>query len=326
MSGQKERHEIKILSIGGAVQDVFLLGKIFTPRHEHNINVEEFVMGSKNQLDQVVFSTGGGATNASATFARQGFHSMYMGHVAHDIAGKAILDDLHNEGIDTSLIRFSKDIGSGYSAILLAPNGERTILAYRGASVHYELKQENFHDVNADWFYVTSLDGNFEVIDEIFSYAKKHNIKIAMNPGAKELERNDELLKYIPQLTVLSLNKDEMALLYEGKTMEDLVRVAKKDVPYVIVTDGPHGAVAADHHHIVKAGMYEDVPVVDRTGAGDAFSSGFTAMIAAGESLEKAVTFASANSTSVVSYIGAKKGILHQSAKLHKMDISIEDF
>ena len=48
MSGQKVRHEIKILSIGGAVQDVFLIGKIFTPKHEHNETVEEFVMGSKN--------------------------------------------------------------------------------------------------------------------------------------------------------------------------------------------------------------------------------------------------------------------------------------
>ena len=326
MSGQKERHEIKILSIGAAVQDVFLLGKIFTPRIEHNESVEEFVMGTKNQLDQVIFSTGGGATNASVTFARQGFHAMYMGAVAHDIAGKAILDDLHGETIDTSLVGYSKDLGSGYSAVLLAPNGERTILTYRGASAHYSLTQDSFHNLDADWFYVTSLDGNFEVIKEIFQYAQNHKIKIAMNPGAKELEKKEQLMKFIPHLTLLSLNKDEMASLYQGDTMEELVRAAKKDVPYVIVTDGPNGAVAADDHHIVKAGMYENIPVIDRTGAGDAFSSGFTAMIAGGESLEKAVTFASANSTSVVSYIGAKKGILHQSAKIHTMDISIEDF
>jgi ribokinase len=69
--------------------------------------------------------------------------------------------------------------------------------------------------------------------------------------------------------------------------------------------------------------MYDDVPVVDRTGAGDAFSSGFTAMVAAGKSMEEAITFASANSTSVVSKIGAKAGILTHGTPLHSMSILI---
>lgn len=60
-------------------------------------------------------------------------------------------------------------------------------------------------------------------------------------------------------------------------------------------------------------------------GAGDAFSSGFTAMIAAGESLEDAVIFASANSTSVVSTIGAKAGILHHGAKIHQMPLKVTE-
>ena len=72
--------------------------------------------------------------------------------------------------------------------------------------------------------------------------------------------------------------------------------------------------------------MYDDVPVVDRTGAGDAFSSGFTAVIAAGESLERAVTFASANSTSVVTKIGAKAGILPHDADIHDMPLEINAY
>ncbi len=67
--------------------------------------------------------------------------------------------------------------------------------------------------------------------------------------------------------------------------------------------------------------MYEDIPVVDRTGAGDAFVSGFTAMIAEEKTLEEALVFASANSTSVVSKIGAKAGILSIDAKLHDMPL-----
>lgn len=321
----KKREDIKILSVGAAVQDVYLQGTIFEPKKEHKEMVEEFVLGSKNDLEAVNYSTGGGATNGAVTFARQGLHSMYMGKIGHDVAGKAILDDLHKDGVDTSLVGYSKTVGSGYSCILLAPSGERTIMSYRGASSHYEIHPEDFHNSHPDWIYLTSLEGNFEVIDTIFEYAKANNIKIAMNPGKKELEAKDHLKKLIPQLTLLSMNKEEMQQIYSGKTLEELVRQASKDVHYVIVTDGPNGAMATDRWHIVGAGMYEDVPVIDRTGAGDAFSSGFTAMIASGESLEDAVIFASANSTNVVATIGAKAGILNREAIVHKMPLDVKE-
>jgi sugar/nucleoside kinase (ribokinase family) len=74
---------------------------------------------------------------------------------------------------------------------------------------------------------------------------------------------------------------------------------------------------------MVTAGMYDDSPVVDRLGAGDAFCSGVVAMIATGKTLEEAIIFGSANSTSVVGKIGAKTGILHKDAKLHDMPLKI---
>jgi sugar/nucleoside kinase (ribokinase family) len=72
---------------------------------------------------------------------------------------------------------------------------------------------------------------------------------------------------------------------------------------------------------MVIAGMYKDVKVVDRLGAGDAFGSGFVCKWALGRPLKEAVTFASANSTSVVSHIGAKTGILKAGAKIHDMEM-----
>lgn len=110
-------------------------------------------------------------------------------------------------------------------------------------------------------------------------------------------------------------------MLFSGKTLTELVTEAGKVVPYVVGTNGPKGCVATDGLKLYKAGMYEDVRVIDRTGAGDAFCSGFTAMVIQTEPMEQALTFASANSTSVVKAIGAKTGILHKNAKLHSMPI-----
>jgi sugar/nucleoside kinase (ribokinase family) len=72
--------------------------------------------------------------------------------------------------------------------------------------------------------------------------------------------------------------------------------------------------------------MYEDVKVIDRTGAGDAFGSGFLSQWAMGKTLKESIVFASANSTSVVTKIGAKKGILHAGIKLHDMPLHEKPF
>jgi ribokinase len=326
MGEYQKRADIKILCIGAAVQDVFLQGKIFKPHKEEDGElVEEFKLGSKNDIDGVVFSTGGGATNGAVTFAKQGLHAMFMGKIGHDVAGKAVLDDLHVSGVDTSLVSYLKDVGTGYSCLLLAPNGERTILTYRGASSHFDIDVADFHDVDADWIFLTSLAGNFEALAKILAYAKHKEIKVAMVPGKDELKETAKILEILPKLNILVANKEELAMVYQGETTEELVREANKDVHYVACTDGPKGAVVADRWHIIRAGMYQDVPVIDRTGAGDAFASGFVAMIAAGESLEQAVTLASANSTSVVTKIGAKAGILSHEDTIHEMPLEINE-
>jgi sugar/nucleoside kinase (ribokinase family) len=72
--------------------------------------------------------------------------------------------------------------------------------------------------------------------------------------------------------------------------------------------------------------MYEDVKVVDRTGAGDAFGSGFLSQWAMGKSLKESIIFASANSTSVVEKIGAKAGILSINTRLHEMPLHEKPF
>jgi len=315
-----------MLSIGAAVQDVFLShSDEFIPvtenPHESFMHLE---LGAKADVNKVDFSTGGGAMNAAVTFARQGLETTFVGKIGQDPAGDAILSDLDAENVNAQHMVYSKKYNTGYSVILLAPSGERTILTYRGASTHYRVVNFNHvSKISADWLFLSTLSGNFEVLEMLLKWARSEGIKVAFNPGKKELadpKRLHGLLKY---LTVLNANKEEMQLLFKHDDMPQLALEAVKIVPYVVITDGPNGACATDGKKLVEAGMYEDVPVLDRTGAGDAFASGFTVAVAQGKTLEGAVTFASANSTSVVSKIGAKAGILHFGTKLHEMPIHV---
>lgn len=316
--------DVRVLCIGAAVQDVFLQGKIFKAhKDEDGDDVQEFELGSKNEIEGVTISVGGGATNAAVTFARAGLHAMYLGRIGHDEPGKIVLNMLHAEGIDTSLVKFSQDKGTGYSAILLAPNGERTVLTYRGASKQYELHDTDFHDTKTDWLYISSLSGDIDALKTALDYANSRGIKIAINPGKGEIAHFKQFTDLLKNVQILSLNRDEMSELFGGKTTEEILRSASKEVGMVLMTDGPNGSFATDGVHLFSAGMYEDVKVVDRLGAGDAFSSGFVCKIAEGESVEKALTYASANSTSVVSMIGAKTGILKQDVNVHDMPIEV---
>ncbi len=316
----------RVLTIGKSTQDVFLSGKVFEPQREKGIFYEHLQLGSKLMLDNVVFSTGGNATNAATTFARQGIEAAYMWALGHDIASQAIMQVLDAEDIDTSHVVIDEAYRASYSSVLLAPNGERTILNYHGSKLPVSGFPLDLSAIaKADWLYVSSL-GTMGLLEAVVAQAAAAGVKVAMNPAGSELAHVDRLKEILAHVTVLSVNKEEAQILVQGTTTEELARRLITYCPVVIVSDGPNGSVATDGKVVVAAGMYEDVVVVDRLGAGDAFASGFVAKIIQGKTIQEAVTFASANSTSVVQKIGAKEGILHRNAHIHTMPLVVTDF
>lgn len=315
---------VKICAFGAASQDVFLSGHdITTSADPMGRQVEAFPLGAKINIETAIFSTGGGATNAAVTFARQGIDASFVGKIGRDVAGHAVLGELDSEHVDTSAVVYDETLGTQYSTILLSTSGERTILIYRGAAHgHTPADYEHIDFTQFDWIYVSSFAGAMDALHEILTRAKEHGVKIAFNPGQAELEKIDQLRPLLEDVDILLVNKDEAALIVEGQTSDELVRHGHHLVPVVVVSDGPNGVTATDGKTVVTAGMYEDVPVIDRTGAGDAFGSGFVSVWAQGGTLQDAVVFASANSTSVVGSIGAKTGILHKGTELHDMPLT----
>lgn len=320
---------VKIIAIGAGVQDVFLSHSPELKPVADKTADELFIkieLGSKNDVNNIDFSTGGGATNAAVTFARQGLESQFMGTIAHDPAGNAVLEDLDREGVDTSLVSYSEKLHTGYSVILLASTGERSFLTYRGASTHYDIKNFDFTDSDADWVYISSMAGNMDILDKIITEAKKLKTKVFFNPGKGELAHLTQLKSLLEDVDILSVNRQEAQQIVDGDGLDELVHRLLHLVPIAIVSDGPNGVIVSDGKTVVRAGMYEDVKVVDRTGAGDAFGSGFLSHWAIGKSLKDSIVFASANSTSVVTKIGCKAGILHKGAVLHAMPLSEKPF
>lgn len=314
-----------IVSIGKSAQDIFLQStKAFEPFEHKGVFYEQLPLGQKLDLDEVTFSTGGNVANAAVTFARQGLHSVYSWCIGDGITSDTILQVLDKEGIDTRFVSRSPEYKASTSVILLASNGERTILNYKGKMPTFEHNDLNFNVLDgADWVYLSSL-GDIRLLEQIIGEAAKRSVKVMLNPAGSELAEADRLRSLLEDVEILITNKEEAQQIVEGKNLDELVRHGLSYCPVVIVSDGPNGATASDGKTIIHAGMYEDVPVVDRTGGGDAFGSGFLSQWSQGKSLAEALIFASANSTSVVTKIGAKEGILHQGVELHDMQLQEE--
>ena len=311
----------RIVSIGAALQDVYLIDHDDFGTNSRGY-FKQLELCTKVDIDTIQFGTGGGATNAATTFARNNHESIFMGCIANDPAGDAIIGSLDTEGIDSSYVTYTTRAHTGYSVLLLAPSGERTILTCRGASAKFELlNPDDLETINPDWLYVTTFRGNMDMLDQFFTKAKSLGAKIMFNPGNLELDHKRKLLGLLSDVDVLLVNKQEAKKIVDGSTLLELINRIKNYVPTAIITDSHQGAIATNQDEIWRIGLYEDVKVKDSTGAGDAFGSGFLAAFAGGKSFKDSLVFASANSTSVVQKIGSKAGIINQNTKLHDMPI-----
>lgn len=315
----------RIVSLGSALQDIYLV--------DHDdlaptvIGGEaifgKVLVGSKVDIDKISYEVGGGGINSAISFSRHGHEAVFIGNLSRDAGGAAIARTLDIENIDSSYVNFLERKATGTSIVLLdEKSGERTILTCRGASEQFgNFDEKDLDLIQPDWLYITTLRGDMDTLKRFLKYAHKNGIKTMFNPGVRELDNPKELLGLLDYVDILNVNKTEAMKIVPGTILTELLYHLNNCVETVIITDGPMGGIAGNREEVYRFGIYEDKKVKDATGAGDAFGSGFLAHFAAGKSFRNSLVFASANSTSVVTKLGANKGILTGREQLHPMPI-----
>ena len=314
-----------IVTFGSATRDLFLKSKDFKTLKDKRFITDQglcFNLGSKIYLDDLFFATGGGGTNTAATFSKQGLKTAYIGRVGKDTGGRAIKEELDELGVKR-FITEDKNKKTAYSVILSVSNRERTILIYQGACHYLETKDIPFSQFKTKWIYIAGLSGvSAKLLLPIINFAKKNKIKVALNPGAAQLALGLNRLKNVlATVDVLLLNQEEgagLAKLPFQKQKEIFQKLDKYVKGIVVMTKGPKGVIVSDGKYIYQAGTFKEKKYVDRTGAGDAFGSGFVAGLMSqpkagpprAETIEEAIRLGSANGTAVVEELGAKNGLL----------------
>jgi sugar/nucleoside kinase (ribokinase family) len=261
----------------------------------------------------------GNASNVAVGARRLGLNSAIITSIGDDHYGSEILDHYHKEGLSTEYVKVNRGKQTNYHFVLTYKT-ERTILIKHQEYTYYDPRDL---DGKTDWVYFSSMaEHTLPFHKKVGEYAKRHpDMRMGFNPGTYQLRFGLDKLREIYKYTyVLFVNREEAAHIL-GTKNEDIkflcAGLHKLGPKVVVITDGPAGAYASNGTSVYFMPPYPDPKApVSRTGAGDAFSTGFLSALIYGLPVHEALRWAPIESMSVVQYFGAQTGLLTKSKLL----------
>lgn len=269
-------------------------------------------------------SVGGNAANVATGAKKIGLKTAIVTELGDDINGHVIFGELEKANVNTDYVKIHKNQTTRYSMVLNYQS-ERTIL-----SSHVKRTYTLPPLPQTKWMYYTSMGKGFgKVQAKLLRHLKKHpNIKLAHNPGSHQMKEGLKTIKKIlPHVDLLLVNKEE-ARRFVGakKSIPQMIQSLHDIGPQaVVVTNGTHGSYASNGVNTYFMKPY-NIKAKAKTGAGDAYTSGFLSAMVKGKDIPTAMTWGSANAAGVIQEFGAQKGLLTQRkiqalTKKHKTNI-----
>lgn len=320
----------RVICIGSASQDIFFPtqeGTLLATPEDITAQVKvAFEVGGKFRAAKRYESIGGVAANVALGLAQLSLEASCYSHVGGDELGLWIKRTLEQGGVKTDLLERDPAVRSDLSAIIvLQQTGDRLIFHNRDANERLVVQAPRLAD--GDWLYVSALNGAWrENLATILAACRQDAKLLALNPGQHNLKDDPALmLQCLREVDALFLNKDEAielclanALETDAQRLNDerlLIQLLHQQGPRVVaMTDGKRGAWTTDGKAVWQAQSYEPHGLVDTTGAGDAFGSGFFGAYLKGLALETCLKYGIINAGSVTGYYGAVRGLLDEAA------------
>ncbi len=265
--------EFDVICIGAALVD--MVAQV----ERHPLEDDE-VFVSKLQL-----MSGGAAANTAAACAKLGLATAFIGKLGYeDTFGAKITSDFKDINVITSLIKYSKERGTGSAYVALNSEGDRRIYAHSGAANYLskdDIMQEEI--MRSKVIFLSSLK-NLEPFVEAARIARESEITVILNPEMLIIDQGfDNIKPLLEKIDIFILSQREFTTLLklqEQELNEDNIKqkvgtLFQLGIKVLIITMGEKGAT------LISAQDSELIPplkvnqVVDTTGAGDAFSAGF---------------------------------------------------
>jgi sugar/nucleoside kinase (ribokinase family) len=311
---------IDVLTIGNAIVDV--IAKV----DESFVARERLVKGSMNLIDEqravelyahmgpATEISGGSAGNTAAGVASFGGKAAYFGKVRNDQLGGIFRHDMRAIGVDFDSRAAEEGPATARSFILVTPDGERTMNTYLGACVNLDE-----HDVDADVVKaaaVTYMEGYlydkpaakaaFRQAAKISQAAGQLTSVTLSDSFCVERHRDDFLDLIRSSINIVFANETEIMALYKTQSFSGAIDAARKDCPIVVVTRSEKGSVIVKGEDTIEIPAHPVKSVVDVTGAGDLYASGFLFGFTAGKPLAHCARLGHLAAAEVISHVGAR--------------------
>ena len=259
----------KIITIGSATMDVFVecdeANIVSVCSKNRSADFMSYPYGAKIDMSGFSSNLGGGGVNTAMNFDKLGYDTSAIFKIGDDIYSCGILDAFKKTNVNLDNIIQDKTISTGFSIILVSFQGDRTVLANRGANALISIDDINFDALKeADLLYIAPLNGESnKVLEPLVKFAHKNDIRVCFNAGSTSLKKGfKEIKKILTTSNVVVMNKDE-AMMCTGvevrpdtktehyskeiihpdiKKMLKTLKVA--DYQVIVTTDGGKGAYA----------------------------------------------------------------------------------
>lgn len=274
--------------------------------------------GQLQLVDAVTLHSGGNAMTAALNLAKLGARPTLVGKVGNDSFGRFLLETLDKNGVNSVGVTRSDSYQTACSVVLSAPDGERSFLHCTGANAALQLADINTAIIqHADIIFVTgsflldSLDGapTAELLRQCKALGKITALDVCWDGKDRWLPVMEQALPYID----IFMPSIEEAQRLSG--LREPTHIAAfffdKGVGSIVIKLGKDGCYLQQSKDSIGCVLptYSRVKVVDTTGAGDSFCSGFLMALACGEKFVDCARFANAVGSHCVMAKGATAGI-----------------
>ena len=310
----------KILGIGNAIVDVFV--KV----DDNFLYKNKLVKGSMKLIENDEFETlkniikiekieaGGSVANTMAGIAYIGGNASFVGKINSDEFGKIYRESLKKINVNFSYVEKKENLPTGASIIFITPDSERTMCTFLGASSQLSKNDINENDVRE--YKIIFLEGYLwdkgsseEMFKHIINLARKNNIKVAMSLSdifCVSRHREDFFYLLKNDLDILIGNENEINKLIQKENLLESIVELKKINKLIIITRSENGSVAILNNEITNCEGVKVEKVLDLTGAGDLFASGFFKEYLDDSNIKKCLNRGSELASKIIQKIGAR--------------------
>ena len=208
-----------VITIGSATMDVFVESAVANIVSVSTKNKKSEFMsypyGAKVEISDFDSQVGGGGVNTAVNFANLGFKTSAIFKIGDDIYSKGILSSFKDKNVDLSNIVQDKSLSTGFSIILVSFQGDRTVLAHRGANAKIKKADINFEAIkNAKLLYIAPMNGDStKVLDDIANFANENNVYVCFNAGCSSIKKGFNYIKKIlANANIVVMNKEEASM------------------------------------------------------------------------------------------------------------------